>query len=288
MARYAWLFLLIILSIFFMLHCGMAAGEDEGYKPIPYFSGMSNYEINDAASSDKDFDEYSFFDGKNAVKVEGKKWLRNYALKENAKQASELQITRNYANAIRSIGGTVFFEGVCGNEKCGEAAYDRRTVTGKVTKGSKELWVEVYVTNEGIVYNITVVEKEAMKQDVMAKDMLQALNTEGHIALYINFDTGKSTIKPESKPIIEQIVQMMKGSLDLKLNVEGHTDNVGNPKSNKTLSEERAKSVIAEIVKQGVDAKRLSPVGFGQDKPIADNKTEEGRAKNRRVELVKK
>jgi outer membrane protein OmpA-like peptidoglycan-associated protein len=80
----------------------------------------------------------------------------------------------------------------------------------------------------------------------------------------------------------------MKNSPDLKLSVEGHTDNVGNPKANKTLSEARAKSVIAEIVKQGIDATRLSAAGFGQDKPIADNKTEEGKAKNRRVELVKK
>jgi OOP family OmpA-OmpF porin len=287
MTRITRMFLLSILAAFFMLHGTIAAGQDETSKPIPYFSGMPNYEIGDAASSDKEFDEYSFFDGKNAVKVEGKKWLRYYALKEDAKQASELQITRNYANAIRSMGGTVLFEGVCENEKCGNAT-DRRAVTGKVTKGSKELWVEVYVMNDGNDYNITVVEKEAMKQVVTANDMLQALKTEGHIALYINFDTGKSTIKPESKPIVDQIVQMLKSSPDLKLNVEGHTDNVGNPKSNKTLSEERAKSVIAEIIKQGVDAKRLSPVGFGQDKPIADNKTEEGKAKNRRVELVKK
>jgi outer membrane protein OmpA-like peptidoglycan-associated protein len=70
--------------------------------------------------------------------------------------------------------------------------------------------------------------------------------------------------------------------------VEGHTDNVGNPKSNKTLSDERAKSVVAAIVSQGIDTKRLSAAGYGQDKPIADNKTEEGKAKNRRVELVKK
>lgn len=81
---------------------------------------------------------------------------------------------------------------------------------------------------------------------------------------------------------------MMKTNSDLKIGVEGHTDNVGTPASNKTLSEARAKSVVTAIVSQGISADRLTPVGFGQDKPVADNTTEEGRAKNRRVELVKK
>jgi outer membrane protein OmpA-like peptidoglycan-associated protein len=161
-------------------------------------------------------------------------------------------------------------------------------MVGKVTKGSSELWIEVAPFNDGNDYYLTVVMKEAMKQDVTAGSMLEALNREGHIALYINFDTGKSTIKPESKAIINQIVEMLKANPKLNISVEGHTDNMGNPKSNKTLSDDRAKSVVSAIVAQGIDAKRLSALGHGQDKPIADNKTEEGRAKNRRVELVKK
>jgi outer membrane protein OmpA-like peptidoglycan-associated protein len=161
-------------------------------------------------------------------------------------------------------------------------------MVGNVAKGGNESWVEVVPFNDGNDYYLTLVVKEAMKQDVTGRDMFEALKREGHIALYINFDTGKSTIKPESKAIINQIVEMMKANPDLKVSVEGHTDNVGNPKSNKTLSDERAKAVVAAIVAQGVDGKRLSAAGHGQDKPIVDNKTEEGRAKNRRVELVKK
>ena len=127
-----------------------------------------------------------------------------------------------------------------------------------------------------------------MKQDVTASDMFDALSRDGHIALYLNFDTGKSAIKPESSPIINQIVEMLKSNPDIKISVEGHTDDAGNPKSNKTLSDDRAKAVVTEIVAQGIDSNRLSAAGYGQDKPIADNKTEDGRAKNRRVELVKK
>jgi outer membrane protein OmpA-like peptidoglycan-associated protein len=160
-------------------------------------------------------------------------------------------------------------------------------MVGKVVKNGSELWVEV-ASLGGDDYYLTVVLKELMKQDITANDMFEALNRDGRIALYINFDTGKSTIKPESKSIIEQIVQMLKANPDLKLSIEGHTDNVGNPISNKTLSEERAKSVVAAIVDQGIGIESLSPSGYGQDKPIGDNKTEEGRAKNRRVELVKK
>jgi outer membrane protein OmpA-like peptidoglycan-associated protein len=114
------------------------------------------------------------------------------------------------------------------------------------------------------------------------------LSDEGHIALYINFDTGKSVIKPESGAIIEQIVGMMKSNPELKLGVEGQTDNAGNPSSNKVLSEVRAKSVVSAIVSQGISTERLSSSGYGQDKQIADNNTDEGRAKNRRVELVRK
>jgi outer membrane protein OmpA-like peptidoglycan-associated protein len=276
-----------IFCIIYLIVFGLfsAAGAQSEFKDTPYFTGMPSYKI--VEGTDQEFADYRFFNGKNCTTVEGKRHYRAYTLKEDSKQSSELQISRNYSNSIKSMGGTVVFEGQCSGSDCAENCGGRMMV-GKVVKGGNELWLEVAPFNDGNDYYLTVVAKEAMKQDVTASNMLDALNREGHIALYINFDTGKSTIKPESKPIIEQIVQMLKSNPDLKLSVEGHTDNVGNPKSNKTLSDDRAKAVVSAIVAQGIDAKRLSTAGYGQDKPIADNKTEEGRAKNRRVELVKK
>jgi outer membrane protein OmpA-like peptidoglycan-associated protein len=237
-------------------------------------------------AEDIEFDSYNFFNGKNCATVEGKKFKRTYSLKEDAQKSSVIQIMRNYSNAIKSMGGTMIYEGAPQDAECADNN-GLNMVVGKVVKEGNEMWVEV-ASLGGDDYYLTVVLKELMKQDVTASSMFEALNRDGHIALYINFDTGKSIIRDESKPIIEQIVQMMKSNPELKLNVEGHTDNVGTPASNKTLSEARAKSVVSAIVSQDIAADRLSPAGYGQDKPIADNNTEEGKAKNRRVELVKK
>jgi outer membrane protein OmpA-like peptidoglycan-associated protein len=274
------LFIIVLLLV-----SPVIQAQDSEFKDTPYFSGMPNFMIYDA--EDVEFDSYNFFNGKNCTTIEGKKFKRTYTLKEDAQKSSINQISRNYANAIRNIGGTVIFEGAPQDAECADNN-GLQMMTGKVVKDGNEMWVEVVPTGDGSDYYMTIVLKELMKQDVTASDMFDALNRDGHIALYINFDTGKSTIKPESKSIIEQIVQMLKANPDLKLSIEGHTDNVGNPMSNKTLSEERAKSVVAAIVDQGIGIERLSPSGYGQDRPIGDNKTEEGRAKNRRVELVRK
>lgn len=262
----------------------VSKAQESEFKDTPYFSGMPNYFIYDA--EDIEFDSYNFYNGKDCTTVEGKKFKRTYALKENAQRASVIQISRNYANAIRNMGGNVLYEGTPQDADCAENN-GLQMVVGKVLKNGREMWVEV-VSYNGDDYRLTIVLKEAMKQDVTASYMLEALNRDGFITLYINFDPGQSTIKPESQPIIDQIIAMMKANPDIKISVEGHTDNIGNPKSNMILSENRARAVVSAIVNQGVNANRLSYIGHGQERPIADNKTEEGRAKNRRVELVKK
>ena len=277
----------IIVSLLLLvlpLALTMVSAQESEFKDTPWFSGMPNFTIYDA--EDTEFDSYNFFNGKNCTTVEGRKFKRTYALKEDAQKSSVPQIMRNYSNAVKSMGGTIIFEGMPQEADCADNN-GLNMVVGKAVKDGNEMWVEV-VTLGGDDYYLTIILKELMKQDVTANNMFEALNRDGHIALYINFDTGKSVIRDESKPIIEQIVQMMKSNPDLKIGVEGHTDNVGTPASNKTLSENRAKSVVSAIVGQGIPADRLSPSGYGQDRPIADNSTEEGRAKNRRVELIKK
>ena len=121
-----------------------------------------------------------------------------------------------------------------------------------------------------------------------AVPLYDRMMSEGKFITYgITFDVGKSTIKPESMGEINRIVQLMNENPTLKFSVEGHTDSTGNPASNQTLSEQRSQAIVAKLVELGIAQDRLTAVGKGQNSPIADNNTDEGRAKNRRVEFVK-
>jgi outer membrane protein OmpA-like peptidoglycan-associated protein len=216
--------------------------------------------------------------------VEGDATIITYFHNSPENQPSALQVIRNYQNAIKSIGGEVAYERLPKDGDGGET-------TLRVNTGGKDVWVRVEV---GIFsaptqsYKLQIVEVAAMQQVVAANKLLDELNKNGFIALYINFDTGKWDLKADGKAAVAEIVKMLKSAPTLKIAIEGHTDNVGQAAANKALSEKRAQSVLAAVVAGGIDAKRLSAAGFGQERPIADNRGEEGRAKNRRVELVKR
>jgi outer membrane protein OmpA-like peptidoglycan-associated protein len=247
--------------------------DSGGCKDHPLISRMKNYYI---SGCEKSFNSFEFYleDGKTQT-IEGERTKIQYSLQEGSPQPSFLQIRRNYGNAVKGIGGTVAFD------------EDRRS-TFQVTQGGKQAWIALEAFNEGRNYELVILEMQAMTQEVTADAMYDALNKDGFIALYINFDTGKSNIKPESMATVEQIAALLKAHGDLKVSIEGHTDNVGTPQGNKILAQERAKAVMNAAVQKGIAAGRMTAVGWGQEKPIADNRSEEGRAKNRRVEVVKK
>ncbi len=120
------------------------------------------------------------------------------------------------------------------------------------------------------------------------RDLYAALAAEGHVATRgVLFDTGSARIRPESTPTLAEITRMLEEHPDLRLRIEGHTDATGAAATNQALSERRAAAVRDHLVRQGIAAGRLEAVGEGQERPVADNGTPEGRQQNRRVELVR-
>ncbi len=168
-------------------------------------------------------------------------------------------------------------------ERAGDAA-DRQTTVAN----SKPI---VFQPGEIIVLVDVVASKplENKMVEVKATDMADALASKGSIDLYgIYFDTDKTDIKPESAKTLEQIAELLKIDRSLKLEVAGHTDNTGTKEHNQSLSQGRAQAVVDALVKNyGIDAQRLQAKGYGDTKPVADNGSDAGRAKNRRVELRK-
>ena len=216
--------------------------------------------------------------------VEGDHTSLLYFYQSADSQPSPLQVIRNYQAAVKAIGGAVVYERLPSEGDGGET-------TLNVAANGKDVWVKV---TPGIYsaptqsYQLVIVEAAAMTQVIGASKLWDDLSKNGFVTLYINFDTGKSDLKDDGVRAVQEIVKALQSNPSLAISIEGHTDNVGDAASNKTLSESRAKSVMNAVVAGGIDASRLSAVGRGQESPIADNRTEEGRAKNRRVELVKK
>jgi OmpA-OmpF porin, OOP family len=145
--------------------------------------------------------------------------------------------------------------------------------------------------NERTIAAVHIVEAKARETKMVtvnATEMAAAISSTGHVALYgIYFDFNKADLKPESDPTLEQIGKLLKSSPTLKVLIVGHTDNVGSFAFNMDLSQRRAAAVVAALTtRYGISKDRLAPVGVSFASPVAPNTTEEGRAKNRRVELV--
>ena len=269
----------VIWFLVFALSGVTFAQQDKpGCKDHPMFTRMPNFYISNC--EEKDYGMADFYDEKGRnIKVEGKLYRIDYWIKGGYKAPSDLQIIRNYQNAIKSIGGVVVKELLNFNE-----------TYLKLSKGGKTYWVIIDTSNQGQHYELTIVEKAEMAQEVVAdaKSLLNDIKTKGSASVYgIYFDFNKADIKPESEPAIKEIAKLLQENKGLKLYVVGHTDNVGTLDYNLKLSKARADAVVKELVtKYKISPDRLKAYGVGSLAPVATNRTEEGRAKNRRVELV--
>lgn len=264
----------------------IAQDDAEGCKDHPLLSRMNGFMIE---SCSKNYNEADFQTGPaEAQTFEGNLTTLRYASTESIENAlpSEIQILRNYENAIVAKGGKKVY---IGDDELGDGG---KIGVFTLNANGVEHWVRVgdwySPQGNGIgAFTVMVQELTPMTQEVTADVITAELVKNGKIALYINFETGKSTIKSESQAVIDQLAVALKEDPGFKVSIEGHTDNAGTPAANKTLSEQRAQAVLKALVAKGIDATRLNAKGWGQEKPIADNATEDGKAKNRRVEIVK-
>jgi OOP family OmpA-OmpF porin len=255
-----------------------AQPDETGCKDPALFTRMPNFHI--YRCEDLQFDKFEFkTSSEKSLTLEGHSLYVNYYLNENAQAPSGLQIVRNYTNAAKKIGGQLIYEYDDGGTEIAII---------KVAKSGLETWAMVAGAGNGM-YTINIIEKETMKQDVVAdaSSMAGSIKETGKVALYgIYFDTGKAVLKSESKPALIEISKLLKA--DPELYVVGHTDNVGKFESNMRLSMERAMAVVNALIAQyAIPAARLTGCGDGPTAPVASNDKEEGRALNRRVELVK-
>jgi hypothetical protein len=273
---------IVTLSLFFLLtgkSYSMTPEQDiKGSKDHPMVSRMPDFWISEYKVSE--FDSYKFIGAdKKPLIIEGHKYSILYKLNSGAADPGALKVMRNFQDALKKIGGKVLVDD----------SFNKLS-TILVKKDNKETWIEVRCYS-GIMFRLNIVEREIMKQEIVAdaKAMGDDINNSGHVVVYgIFFDTGKSDLKPESDSAIIQIAKLLKSNVSLKLYVVGHTDNVGNFEDNMKLSNDRAIEVAKTLVlNYGIENESLVPYGVASLAPVASNDTEEGRAKNRRVELVK-
>ncbi|MBL7850079.1 MAG: OmpA family protein [Cyclobacteriaceae bacterium] len=258
-----------------------AQTDVEGASEHPLFPNrIPGYYISRYESTPFDMATMKNKDGED-VEVGGKKTVIEYTRKEGEKGASAMFVALNYKSALKKLAPTS--ERMEGN-----------WYWAQVKNGASETWVHVAgwygngSTEETDAFLVTIVEKSLMEQVITASDISSSIRTTGHIALYILFDTGLATIKPESRPALDQIAAALKNAPALKVFIVGHTDNQGSLENNLKLSLDRANAVANELItRYGVPAAQLSPKGVASLCPVSTNDTEEGRKMNRRVELVK-
>jgi OOP family OmpA-OmpF porin len=254
------------------------------------------------------YDEYELPLGKHlgtqgfsrSQKVTGKYTNTAYTVPEGH---SVIEVFENYQEALAKAGFEILYSCVkvpeCGDglgRYMGASWYaDSRYVAAKGGDPAAPTYVALFVHKQGSFNSIGVfqriIETRPMKTGQItasATDISEGLASQGKFALYgLYFDTGEARLKPESDAALEQVAQVLKGSPSLALYVVGHTDSTGQVAANVELSGRRAAAAVKALVERyGIAASRLTAKGVGPFAPVGPNKTDDGRAKNRRVELV--
>ena len=210
------------------------------------------------------------------VEIQGARTELTYAPRPGAMPASDLDIQTNYRNALAALGAQLLYT-------------DSATTVARLSDNDRLLWIKIWSQETAI--NLSFVEEKLFKSAVKpipAETLRTALETRGRAGLYIAFDFNRPTLRPQAGPILAEVIRLLRDNPALRLGIESHTDNIGPRVRNLSLAASRAQSVCATLAAAGIDAARLTPIGIGPDRPLADNTTSEGRARNRRVVLVRR
>lgn len=236
--------------------------------------------------------------------VEGKLWKSNIVVKPGTSDEWSLPyFEKSYDEAIKAAGGVKVFDGQISNEEYdrykSQAAYLGEDGSIGYTDQNIKVYVirradggDVYIQLTGNTAGgyLNILQKEPFKQTItmLKSDEIQKELTEkGKAVLHINFDVDKATLKTDGKEAVNEIAKVLTADKSLKIAVNGYTDNTGDEKHNLELSKQRALTVKNELISKGIASNRLTSEGFGPKNPITQNTSEEGKAQNRRVELVK-
>ena len=231
------------------------------------------------------------------------KLYKTFVSPKQGEEFSQHFFEKSMADYLQSIGAVKVFDGEITKEEYerynkqdpnkggeGDMGYAGQNMKFWVlrTKDKGNVYIQYLSNNAGASLN--VLQEANFKQTitkVTADDIANDLTKNGKSILYINFDVDQAKITQEGDEIVTEIANALKKDNALKISIEGHTDNSGDAKHNKKLSNDRANTVMQKLIALGIDKTRLSAIGYGAEKPLVANDTEENKAKNRRVELVK-
>lgn len=233
---------------------------------------------------------------------EGKLYKTNVTAKPG-EEFSQRYFEKSIEDYLNSIGAVKVFDGEItkeeydrynkqdtnkGNE--GDIGYTDEQIKFYVIRSKSKGNIYVQFSSNNAAGKLNILQEEVFQQTikkVTADDIAKDLTEKGKSILYINFDVDKATISTDGKEVVNEIAQALKKNNSLKIAIEGHTDNTGDAAHNKKLSNDRANAVLSTLTTQGIDKSRLSAKGFGAERPLVANDSEDNKSKNRRVELVK-
>lgn len=296
--------ILQVLILFIIANCGIATAADLTDHPL-----LSAYQGSDLRSKDvKEFDEYKAFTGLNeegeptGPVLEGKVTRLNY---KNPPDRSILEMFRNYEQALNNAGAEILHQCNQKEYECAERyaqsvlnGYNKtsaisntagRYIIGKVTNEENTAYISVAVgASFTQIHVIEIKNIDTGMVTINAAVLGEGIDKDGYVIVEgIYFDTDKTTLKPESKPALDEVAKLLKERTDLVLYVVGHTDMQGSLAHNMTLSKGRAQAVVSSLTTDySISADRLEGHGVGPLAPQSTNLNDTGRAKNRRVVLV--